>query len=284
MQKAEDSLGSSRRFTSLKILFICIVISILLMMKSDNTAWLSTPRASVDAAIGELSGRMGWIVRLAWLSKEYRSLHSKIAVRTFELGRLEELRQENEQLRRRLGFRPRSGWTLLHAEVVGKETGRLGTVILVNQGRAAGIQEGWIACSPDGLVGKVGSVGEEFSRIQLITNYNSPVSVRVQRSGVEAIVEWKPSVPNKLTMTFVQPEADVRVGDSVVSSGLGGVYPAGLRVGTISKVTVEEQKWEPYVEVRPFVDFSRLVEVLLIAPETIKVEMRESGLFSPDAD
>ncbi len=284
MQKAEDSLGSSRRYTSLKILFVCIVISILLMMKSDSTSWLSTPRASVDAAIGQLSGRMGWIVRLAWLSREYRTLHSKIAVRTFELGRLEELRQENEQLRRQLGFRPRSGWTLKHAEVVGKETGRLGTVILVNQGREAGIEEGWIACSPDGLVGKVGSVGREFSRIELITNYNSPVSVRVQRSGVEAVVEWKPSLPNRLTMTFVQPEADVRVGDVVVSSGLGGVYPAGLRVGTISRVTVEEQKWEPYVEVRPFVDFSRLVEVLLIAPETIKVEMRESGLFHPDAD
>ncbi|UCF79318.1 MAG: rod shape-determining protein MreC [Candidatus Eiseniibacteriota bacterium] len=284
MQKADASLGSPHKFASLKVLFICIVISILLMMKSDSGSWLSSPRASVDAAIVELSGRMGWIVRLAWLAREYRALHSKIAVRTFELGRLEELRQENARLREQLGFRPRSEWALLHAEVVGKETNRLGTVILVNQGSLAGIKEGWIACSPDGLVGKVGSVGEEFSRIQLITNYNSPVSARVQRSGVEAIVEWKPSAPNTLIMTFVRPESDVRVGDVVVSSGLGGVYPAGLRIGTISKVSRTEREWEPHVEVKPFVDFSRLVEVLLVAPEVIKVEMRESGLFDPDAD
>jgi rod shape-determining protein MreC len=284
MQKAEDSLVSSRRYTSLKILSICIVISIALMMTSDRSTWLLTPRASVDVAIGELSGRVGWIVRLAWLAREYRTLHSSIAVRTFELGRLEELRQENERLRRQLGYRPRSEWTLLHAEVVGKETGRLGTVILVNQGSSAGIEKGWIACSPDGLVGKVGSVGREFSRIQLITNYNSPVGVRVQRSGVEAVVEWKPSLPNRLFMTFVQPESDVRVGDIVVSSGLGGVYPAGIKVGTISKVSHEEQEWEPRVEVKPFVDFSRLVEVLLVAPERVKVEMAESGLFNPGMD
>jgi len=284
MHKIEDFLAVSLRDRSLQALLICIAISVLLMTTYESGPWLSTPRASIDETVGQLTGRVGWFARLVWLAEEYHSLYSRIADRTFELERLEELKKENDRLRKELGFRSRTEWELLHAEVVGRETGRLGTVILVNQGSQAGVVKGWIAYSPQGLVGKVEAAGKEFSRVQLITNYNSPIGVRIERNDVEAVVEWTPSLPNRLVMKFVQPETDVKVGDLVVSSGLGGVYPAGLRVGRVSRVKLEGGGWEPYVEVRPLVDFSRLVEVLLIAPEKIKVGMRESGLFSPAVD
>ena len=284
MHKIEDFLGASLRDRSLQALLICIVISVVLMTKYQGDPWLSTPRANIDKTVGQLTGQVGWFARLIWLAEEYRVLYSQIADRTFELERLEELKRENERLREELGFSPRSEWEFLHAEVVGKETDKLGAVILVNQGSLTGVGKGWIAYSPQGLVGKVEGVGEEFSRVQLITNYNSPVSVRIDRNEVEAVVEWNPSLPNRLVMRFVQPETDVRIGDVVISSGLGGVYPAGLRIGRVSKVTLEKGRWELYVEVRPFVNFSRLVEVLLIAPERIKVKMRESGLFNPAID
>jgi len=284
MHKIEDFLAASLRDRSLQVLLICVAISVVLMTKYQSGPWLSSPRASIDRTIGQLTGRMGWFARLVWLAEEYRTLYSQIADRTVELERLEELRRENERLRRELGFSPKSEWEFLHAEVVGKETGRLGTVILVNQGSLAGVGTGWIAYSPQGLVGKVEAVGDEFSRVQLITNYNSPVGVRIERNEIEAVVEWNPYLPNRLVMRFIQPEIDVKVGDVVISSGLGGVYPAGLRIGRVSKVTLEKGRWEPYVEVKPFVDFSRLVEILLIAPERVKVEMREGGLFNPAVD
>jgi rod shape-determining protein MreC len=284
MHKIEDFLAASLRDRSLQVLLICVAISVVLMTKYQSGPWLSSPRASIDRTIGQLTGRMGWFARLVWLAEEYRTLYSQIADRTVELERLEELRRENERLRRELGFSPKSEWEFLHAEVVGKETGRLGTVILVNQGSLAGVGTGWIAYSPQGLVGKVEAVGDEFSRVQLITNYNSPVGVRIERNEIEAVVEWNPYLPNRLVMRFIQPEIDVKAGDVVISSGLGGVYPAGLRIGRVSKVTLEKGRWEPYVEVKPFVDFSRLVEILLIAPERVKVEMREGGLFNPAVD
>ena len=284
MHKIEDFLAASLRDRSLQVLLICVAISVVLMTKYQSGPWLSSPRASIDRTIGQLTGRMGWFARLVWLAEEYRTLYSQIADRTVELERLEELRRENERLRRELGFSPKSEWEFLHAEVVGKETGRLGTVILVNQGSLAGVGTGWIAYSPQGLVGKVEAVGDEFSRVQLITNYNSPVGVRIERNEIEAVVEWNPYLPNRLVMRFIQPEIDVKAGDVVISSGLGGVYPAGLKIGRVSKVTLEKGRWEPYVEVKPFVDFSRLVEILLIAPERVKVEMREGGLFNPAVD
>lgn len=284
MHKIEDLLAASLRDRSLQVLLICVAISIVLMTKYQSSPWLSSPRASIDRTVGQLTGHVGWFARLVWLAEEYRTLYSQIADRTFELERLEELKRENERLRRELGFSAKSEWEFLHAEVVGKETGRLGSVILVNQGSSAGVGKGWIAYSPEGLVGKVEAVGEEFSRVQLITNYNSPVSVRIERNEIEGVVEWTPSLPNRLAMRFIQPETDVKVGDVVISSGLGGVYPAGLRIGRVSKINLERGRWEPYVEVRPFVDFSRLVEVLLIAPEKVKIEMRDSGLFSPAVD
>ena len=284
MHKIEDFLAASLRDRSLQVLLVCVAVSVVFMTKFQSNPWLASPRASIDRTIGQLTGHVGWFVRVAWLAEEYRTLYSQIADRTFELERLEELKRENERLRRELGFSAKSEWEFLHAEVVGKETSRLGSVILVNQGSYSGVGKGWIAYSPEGLVGKVEAVGEEFSRVQLITNYNSPVSVRIERNEVEGVVEWLPSMPNRLAMRFIQPETDVKLGDVVISSGLGGVYPAGLRIGRVSKVSLQRGSWEPYVEVKPFVDFSRLVEVLLIAPEKVKVEMRDSGLFRPSVD
>jgi len=285
MHKSDDLPAPSPRYGSLKALAVCLAFSFLMfMLKPDDTRWLSTPRAGLESAVVALTGRIGWIPRLIVLAEQSRSLHSRVATDPLLLENLEALRQENRRLRDLLGLAQRDDWDAVMAEVVGKETGRLGTVILVNRGSSAGVAEGWIACSPDGLVGKVARVRDTFSQVQLIANYNSPVSVRVERSGVEAVVEWTPALPTKLSMKFVQPDSDVKPGDVVVSSGLGGVYPAGLRVGRITKVRTEKERQEPLIEVRPFVDFSRLAVVLLVAPEKIKVEMLESGLSAPDVD
>ena len=256
----------------------------MIFLRPDDVGWLSTPRAGLESTVVALTGRVGWVTRLILLAEQSRSLHSRVATDPLLLENLEELRQENRRLRELLGLAQKDDWDALMAEVVGKETGRLGTVVLVNQGSLAGVAEGWIACSPDGLVGRVSRVRDSFSQVQLIANYNSPVSVRVERSGIEAVVEWTPALPTKLAMKFVQPDSDVRPGDVVISSGLGGVYPAGLRVGRVTRVRTERERQEPLIEVRPFVDFSRLVVVLLVAPEKIKVQMLESGLFAPDVD
>ena len=285
MHKSDELPAPSPRYGSLKALAVCLVFSFLMFMfKPDDARWLSTPRAVLESGVVGLTGRIGWIPRLILLAEQSRALHSRVATDPLLLENLEGLRQENRRLRDMLGLAQRDEWEAVMAEVVGKETARLGTVILVNQGSSAGVAEGWIACTPEGLVGKVSQVRGTFSQVQLIVNYNSPVSVRVERTGVEAVVEWTPALPTKLSMRFVQPDSDVRPGDVLVSSGLGGVYPAGLRVGRIARVRTERERQEPLVEVRPFVDFSRLAVVLLVAPEKIKVQMLESGLFVPDVD
>lgn len=285
MHRPDDSPVSPHRFRSVKVLAVCLAISFLMVvLKPGDVSWLSTPRSDLDTTMAELTGRVGWIARVILLAGQSRSLHSKVADDPLILESMKDLRAQNQRLRGLLGFSQNSGPRILVAEVVGKETGRLGAVILINQGSATGVSEGWIAFSPEGLVGKVSKVKERFSRVQLITNYNSPVSVRIERSGVEAVVEWKPSLPSKLALRFIQPGADVSVGDVVVSSGLGGVYPAGLKVGTVSKVQIRKEQEEPFVEVRPSVDFSRLVEVLLAPPEAIKVEMQATELFNPEID
>ncbi len=285
MHKSDELPQPSRRYGSLKVLFVCLLASVLMILfKPDEYSWVATPRASLDAAIAGVTGRVGWIARLILLADETRALNSRVASDPIVLESLEGLRQENMRLRQLLGLSQREGWDAVVAEVAGKATGRLGTIVLVNQGSLAGISEGWIVCSPDGLVGRVSRVRDNFSQVQLITNYNSPVSVRVERSGVEAVVEWSPALPTRLAMKFVQRDSDIRPGDVLVSSGLGGVYPAGLRVGRVTDVRQESEHEEPRIEVSPFVDFSRLAVVLLAPPERIKVEMVESGLFNPDVD
>lgn len=126
------------------------------------------------------------------------------------------------------------GDSTLSAEVVAKNPGRLLTSILVNEGEEKGISRNMPAFTSAGLVGKVSKVFGGHSVVQLLTDPQSKVSVLENRTRVSGILE---SYDSRVLFVEFPAHANIKTGDTLVTSGLGGVFPKGIRVGLVSKLT-----------------------------------------------
>jgi rod shape-determining protein MreC len=148
------------------------------------------------------------------------------------------------------------------ARVIGVGQGGWSHYYTLNRGEADGVGPRDVAVTGDGVVGQVYAVTARSSRLMPITELSSAMSVRLRRSrdtGVlEGIGEWRCEV------RYLSPEADVKIGDEVITSGLGGVYPAGLRVGTVVSVIADKHVPGKIARVEPSAGIRKIENVLLL--------------------
>jgi rod shape-determining protein MreC len=148
------------------------------------------------------------------------------------------------------------------AAVIGRDPSPFLHYVIINRGSNDGIRRGMPVVTNQGLVGRVDAVIGGASRVQLITDPASLVSVLIQNSGAEAIM--KGSVSGELSLEMLSQDIKVQPGDVVLTSGLGGEYPANLLVGQVSSAQKRESDLFQSATVQPVVDFSKLEIVLVI--------------------
>ena len=182
-----------------------------------------------------------------------------------EIARLREAGLENDRLRRMLDYTAPPTHTPVPGHVIGLDLDPLRGMGWIDVGRNRGLQGGEPVFTPEGLVGVVDEPRDRSSRVRLLRNREAPVGVRDTRSRVLGVLEWDPG-RGRFEMGFVPRQADVAVGDTLVSSGLGGVFPMGLPVGRIETVTDAPQRMVKDIVVRPFARFHRLEEVFVLLP------------------
>ncbi len=166
------------------------------------------------------------------------------------------LEQENAAFRALLRARPEPGVLYVSGRVVGDSGGPFVRTLALNAGEADGIRKGSAAVTGDGLVGRIVEAGDRSSRILLLTDLNSRVPVVVESSRYRAILEGDNS--DTLKLSFVIPSDDVRIGDRIVTSGSGGLFPAGLPIGEVTAIK------DGTALVTPFVRFDRLEYVRVL--------------------
>jgi rod shape-determining protein MreC len=166
------------------------------------------------------------------------------------------LENENHSLREMAHFIPEGQVSFVSARVVADAGGTFVRSVLVVAGARDGVAKGQAAVTGEGLVGRVGEVGDRSARILLLTDYNSQVPVMIEGSGERAILTGDNSDMPKLV--YLTSTARPQAGDRVVTSGHGGVFPPGLPVGIVISAG------DSGVRVRPFVEFYRLDNVRLI--------------------
>lgn len=166
------------------------------------------------------------------------------------------LQAENRSLREILRLVPDAPVSFVSARVVADAAGMFVRSVLVTAGARDGVAKGQTAITGEGLVGRVGEVGERSARILLLTDLNSEVPVVIENSRVRAILTGDNSDQPKLR--YLTSDDRPQIGDRVVTSGHGGVFPPGLPVGVITSIG------ENNVRVKPYVEFSRLDYVRLI--------------------
>ena len=149
------------------------------------------------------------------------------------------------------------------AAVIGRDPSPFLRYVIINVGSNEGILRGMPVVTDKGLVGRVDAVIGEAARVQLVTDAASAINVRMQASKSEAMLVG--SITGDLSLDMIPQDANVQVGDVVLTSGLGGDYPANLLVGQVVSVRKLQSELFQQAAIQPNVDFSSLQYVLIIA-------------------
>jgi len=184
-------------------------------------------------------------------------INARLKVEAFK-----EAERENQRLRKALQFSQQTEYYTLLAEVVGRGTPRMPSAITVSAGSEQGVIVDLPVIDQDGIIGKVLSVSDQSSIIQLITDPNMKISAMDARSRVQGIVSSAGG--GMLKMENVPVNVDIRQGDPIISSGLGGVFPKGLKVGTVKRVVKPQSGLFFGVEIEPSAKISTPEEVFIV--------------------
>jgi len=145
--------------------------------------------------------------------------------------------------------------------VIGRDPSPFAKYVIVNRGSDDGLRRGMPIVTSQGLVGRVAAVTAGAGRVELITDPASSVNIRLEPSGAQAVLLG--SVTGELTLDMISQNAAVKVGDLVLTSGLGGNYPGNILIGQVTGVRRRETDLFQRATVQPVVDFSKL-EILLV--------------------
>ena len=176
--------------------------------------------------------------------------------------RVIELNMENARLRQLLGFKAKTPLKTLPAQVVSRDPTNWFKTVLINKGKDNGINNKAAVVTHAGLVGHIIERSDSAAKVLLISDHASRVAVLIQRTRVEGILAGEGKAT--LHIEYLSRLANVQVGDIVISSGLGGVFPKGLKLGEVIAVEKQDHGLFQSVEIAPSADLSRLEEVLVL--------------------
>jgi len=218
---------------------------------------------------GRVSGLWGSYLDLVGVEADNQRLRERLRQLEAEHHRDTEIELENHRLQRLLDFRndvPSQGVT---AGVTGKDASGLFQTFTLDRGESDGVKAGMAVVAPDGVVGRIGQASPHASRVLLISDHNSGVDALVQRTRARGIVEG--ALNGGCSMKYIKRGDDVAVDDVVVTSGLDGIFPKGVLIGTVNHVTRKDVGLFQIAEVTPAAEFGKLEEVWVIttAPQEV---------------
>ncbi len=193
------------------------------------------------------------------------------------------LKTENERLRALLGSRARLPSEVLITEIIGVVPGPGTHQVMLDKGLDAGIHPGDAVIDAKGLFGQVVEAGRFTSRVMLVTDPNHAVPVQVNRNGVRSIAGGT-GQPDVLQLENVSVTADVREGDLLETSGLGGRFPRGYPVGFVNAVAVEPTTAFALVTARPLAELDRSRHVLVVLSRDAAADAEAAAEPGADGD
>jgi rod shape-determining protein MreC len=224
---------------------------------------LGPVQTGLSLPVGGLDNVGRSVESISQLQQDNDRLRQEVDRLSQEAVQVPELQRENALLRAELGFNqenPQFKW--VSARIIAFDPSNLVQAIILDQGSRSGIANGMTVVTPRGLVGTVIQVTPNTSKVLLITDVSSSVESLVQSSRAKGVVSG--SRTGQLMMTYIPQSTKVQSGDRVVTSGLGGVYPEGIWVGTIADVRQNAEDLYQSAMLEPAVDFGRLEEVMVI--------------------
>ena len=199
------------------------------------------------------------------LKEQNKALQSTNLLHSFHLQKLRGLERENLRLRELLGSSFRLPERVLMAELLRIDSDLFSQHVVINKGESDAIFEGQPVLDSKGVMGQVMAVSQFSSRVILLTDPSHGTPVQVNRNGLRSVARGR-GLNNLLQLEYLPHNSDIRAGDLLVTSGLGGRFPAGYPVGTVISVKESPGKNFSEVTVEPTASIEISREVLLVLP------------------
>lgn len=216
---------------------------------------LLLPRDAASA-VGEYFTTMG---RLA---EENEQLRREAVERALRVQQAAALEAENERLRRLLGAGESVGAPTLLARVLYESRDAFSRKLVLDQGQQAGVRPGQPVIDDRGVVGQITRVFPLTSELTLLTDHDQSIAVQLLRNGLRGVVFGD---GGGLELRYMPVNVDVLEGDRAVTSGIDGLYPPGLAVGTVTAVQRADKERFARVELRPAAGIGERIHLLVLA-------------------
>ena len=221
----------------------------------------------VESALSAVVGRVDSFWRnylyLVGVREENRSLREVVGRQSRQLAELGEYKAANERLTALLGLRNAyPNLVMKPAHILAWDPSPWFRSIIISLGSRDGLAVDQAVVHDRGVVGRVVDTSPNYARVLLATDFNSSIDAFVQRTRAAGILSGDGARPMRLN--YIRKDEDVRPGDLVVTSGLAGLFPRGLPLGTVSRVNRESADMFVAIEVIPQVTFERLEEVMVV--------------------
>ena len=198
---------------------------------------------------------------------ENKVLKQQLATARQSLATQNTLAAENAKLRAMLELKKNSlNMELVAADVVAGDFANWSNSFRINKGISKGIKKNDAVICENGLVGYVSEVGRNWAQVVTIGDLSSSVSAIIERTGEYCLIQGDISLyeKNLCSMKYTSPDTVLSVGDTVVTSGEGGIYPEGIQIGKVVEITENVNSVSRSATIEPFVDFSKVKTVLVV--------------------
>ena len=252
---------------------VLIVVVVVSNISTGNLAFVQGVAGTIFVPIqngivflkNKITGNEQENSNIASLQEENKNLKEENSKLQEQLRELEILKSENNTLKEYVNLKDKySDFTTVPAYIIERSISNYEKIVVINVGTEDGVNINMPVISESGLVGYVISATNKTSKVQTIIDTASSVSANI--SNVQDSVILRGTLNNTETVraTYIPADSTILQGDQVVTSGLGGIYPKGILIGTVKSVVNTKNEADRYAEIEVATDFSRLETVLVI--------------------
>lgn len=257
---------------STKICFGVFVLVSILLIITGNTKGGTRIQLHISSIFSPIEKWVSFVSNEMRLRRENRILKLKVAKLALENQTFKSLQYENRRLRKLLKFKTQQPHKLIVARIIGRAPNPISGTCLIDKGRRDGIKENMPVITPEGVYGKIVETTEKRALLETIFNFNFRLPIMNLRTGGLGIAKWDASKGGVIAQIAVT--SDVKIGDEIVTSEIGDIFPDGLKVGTVKRISMDETRLFHNAVLEPACNFLETKEIFVIT-EPGKIEEEE---------
>lgn len=272
-------------FLKNKLTVTVIVLSVsflILIGYTSKREKISTAENGIGVALNSVQGviysfnnkiknNVRFIIDFSKVKKENEELRAENTKLQDKALKYDALENENERLRTMLNFKnQREEYEYIGCDIIGKSGNNWLDGFIINRGTDDGIKKRMVVITGEGLVGQVTSVGNNWSIVQSLVNENIAVAGLVNSTREnDGVVKGYRDINDKLLakLYYLPLDSQVKKGDVILTSGLGGLYPKEIKIGTVIDIEEDKGKLIKNAVIEPSVDFNKLEELFIVVPK-----------------